>query len=62
MLIQVLEESRRILDVFYIKLHDLHAKLFTFLLFYIFLFTFLSLFLFRFVSFFSFRCDLGQIL
>ena len=36
MLIQVLEESKCILDVFSIKLYGLHAKLFTFLLVYLF--------------------------
>ena len=46
MLIQVLEESICIWDVFWIKLYDLHAKLCTFLLVYLFiLFIFLSLFL-----------------
>ena len=36
MLIQVLEESRRIWDVFYIELYGLLAKLFTILLVYLF--------------------------
>ena len=40
MLIQVLEESRRIWDVFYIKLYGFHVKLFTFLLFYLFIYLF----------------------
>ena len=59
MLIRVLKESRHILDVFLIRLYDLHAKLFIFLLVYLILFIFLSLFLFKFVSFSTFRCDLS---
>ena len=37
MLIQVLEESRRIWDVFHIRLYGLYAKLFTLLLVYLFI-------------------------
>ena len=49
MLIRVLENC--IWDVSYIKVYELHVKLFTFLLVYLFLFILLNLFLFRFVSF-----------
>ena len=45
MIIQVLEESRHIRDIFQIRLYGLHTKLFTFLLVYLFLFTFLSFFI-----------------
>ena len=48
MLIQVLEESRRIWDVFEIKLYGLHANLFTFLLIYLFSLVYFYLDLFPF--------------
>ena len=51
-LIQVLEESRRILDVFWIRLYGLHGKLFTFLLVYLF-FIYFPYFIF-FLDLFSF--------
>ena len=49
MLIQVLEESIRIWDVFYIRLYGLHAKLFTFLLVYLFSLVYCYLDLFPFL-------------
>ena len=48
MLIQVLGESSRIWDVFQIRLNGLHAKLFTFLLVYLFFLPYFYLDLFHF--------------
>ena len=49
MLIQVPEKSKRIWDVFYIRLYGLHAKLFTFLLVYLFSLVYFYFYLFNFL-------------
>ena len=59
MLIQVLDESRHIWDVFfYIRLYDLHATLFTFLLVYLFSLFYFYLDLFHFLVLGVFRLRL----